>query len=246
MIVVAQWPARPGAISNGSSGASLGGRDDTAASPMPLFQGAMPRSEVQAEKPCHTDERTARLRAFDPRGGLVKHPGAAVVAIDWRTIHKRLFTFAVRRHRLSPDDADEVVQQAILRFLDPAYVAYDPAVHGDVLRFLGSIVNSLVANQRRRPSTLPLLVVVFEHLDTAPSPEDQAIVTEHAREVVALLLERTARDRIASRLLALLLEGVTDPEEQAANLGVAVAEIKNAMRRLKTYLETITKGTGGN
>lgn len=177
----------------------------------------------------------------------MKHLRAAVVGIDWRTIHKRLFTFAVRRHRLSPDDADEVVQQAILRFLDPAYVAYDPAVHGDVLRFLGSIVNSLVANQRRRPSTIPLLVVVFEHLtDTAPSPEDQAIGTEHAREVVALLLERTARDPIAGRLLTLLLEGVTDPEEQAAKLGVPVAEIKNAMRRLKTHLETLTKGTGGN
>lgn len=177
----------------------------------------------------------------------MKHPGAAVVAIDWRTIHKRLFTFAVRRHRLSPDDADEVVQQATLRFLDPAYVAYDPAVHGDVLRFLGSIVNSLVANRRRRPSTAPLLVVVFEHVtDTAPSPEDEAIANEHAREIVTLLLERTVHDRIAGRLLTLLLEGITDPEDQAAKLAVSIAEIKNAMRRLKTHLETITKGTGGN
>lgn len=166
--------------------------------------------------------------------------------IDWTAIRKRLVAFA-RRKGLAREDAEQVAQEAIGRVFDPAHAPYDPDVHGDLLRFLGSVVNGLISNLRKRRSYTPLsMQAVSALVETAPSPEDDAIAREQARDVVEALLERTADDPIAHRILALMREGVMTPIEQAARLGVPISEIYKAKRRLKTHSGAIRKASGGN
>lgn len=174
----------------------------------------------------------------------VGHP--AVPGNDWPAIRKRLVAFA-RRKGLTREDAEQVAQEAIGRVFDPAYAPYDADLHGDLLRFLGSVVNGMISNLRKRRSYTPLsMQAVSAVVETAPSPEDHAIAREQAREVVDVLVERTADDPIAHRILTLIEEGVITPIEQAARLGVPIAEIYKAKRRLKTHCAAIRKASGGN
>jgi DNA-directed RNA polymerase specialized sigma24 family protein len=169
----------------------------------------------------------------------------ALDTADWKAVSKRLFAYALRRHRLSPEDAEQIAQEAIRRFFDPAYSRYAPEAHGDVLRFLGSVVNGIVVNQRRRRHERPASTFALDALiDSAPSPEDRAADAEHARAIVAVLMNRTQDDRIARRVLEIMSQGISKPAEQAAELAVPIAEVYLARRRLKSHLAAVTSPTG--
>ena len=167
-------------------------------------------------------------------------------SIDWKWTYENLVAFGRRRHGSLPEDAEQDAQEAIRRFFDPAYVRYDAERHGAVLEFLGSIVNAIVANRRRRGSS-PKAFLDGRSDDGEPmTPEDVAIAREHARRVVVKLVERTGRDAIVTKLLAVMMQEVQDIEEQAERVGVSLAAIEKARRRLHAHVEAITNSLGEN
>jgi hypothetical protein len=167
-------------------------------------------------------------------------------AIDWRRTYEQLVAYGRRRHRLLLEDAQQVAQEAIRRFFDPTYLGYDSELHGSVLRFLGSIVNGIVSNERQRGSSAKSFLG-FANEQEMPSPEEDAIARERFNQVVAKLMERTTRDHIARKLLAVMLEGVEGIEREAEKVGVSAAEeIEKARRRLKAHVEAITNSLGEN
>lgn len=167
-------------------------------------------------------------------------------SIDWKSTSEQLVAFARRRHRLTAEEAEQDAQEAIRRFFDPDYVRFDPAAHGTLLEFLGSIVNAIVANRRRRGSSSKAFLGWGTDDGEPMTPEDIAIAREHAGRVVAKLVERTERAPVVARLLAVLLEGVEGIENEAERVGVSVAEIEKARRRLKAHVEVITNSLGEN
>lgn len=72
------------------------------------------------------------------------------------------------------------------------------------------------------------------------------MAVEHARIVLEQLTERTAHDAVGAGLLRLLLDGVVDRQDQAAALGIDVPEVQRAMRRLKSHLDAVNKGSRGS
>jgi hypothetical protein len=137
-------------------------------------------------------------------------------------------------------------QEAIRRFFDPDYVRYDPDLHGTVLNFLGSIANAIAANTRRRGSSAKWFLGFANDQEQPRSPEQHAIAKERFERVLAKLLERTKHDSIAQKLLAVVLDGAEGIEQEAERVGVSVAEIEKALRRLKAHIETITNSLGEN
>lgn len=167
-------------------------------------------------------------------------------SIDWKETYEQLVGYGRRQHRLSLEDAKQVAQEAIRRFFDPAYLRYDPAVHGTVLSFLGSIVNALVANMRRRGSSSKWFLGFADGENQPRSPEDHAIAKERFERVLVKLIERTKHDPIARKLLAAMLDGAEGIEQEAGRVGVSIAEIEKARRRLKAHVEKITNSMGDN
>lgn len=148
-------------------------------------------------------------KSGDDRAALGPEP------IDWRWTYEQLVAFGRRRHRLSPEEAEQDAQEAIRRFFDPSYIRYDPAVHGTVLSFLGSIVNAIVANIRKRSSSAKWFLGFANDEEQPRSPEEHAIAKERFERVLAKLLERTKHDPIARRLLAVMLDGAEGIEQEA-------------------------------
>ena len=167
-------------------------------------------------------------------------------SIDWKWTYENLVAFGRRRHRLTSEQAEQDAQEAISRVFDPAYIRYDPAVHGTLLEFLGSIVNAIVANRRRRGSPAKWFLGLEGDEEEPRSPEEHAIAKERFERVLVKLLERTKHDPIARKLLAVMLEGVEGIENEADRVGVTAAQIEKALRRLKAHVEVITNSLGEN
>ena len=166
---------------------------------------------------------------------------------DWNAIYRRLVAYGIVHHRLSLEDAEQVAQEALGRFFDPAYAAYDPQTHNDLLRFLRSTVNGIVVNQhRRQASSADWFVRSVGLVETEPSPEDYAIAAEHAHIVLEKLTQRTAADPLARRIIATTLDGIHGATEQAETLGVSIEEVYRARRRIKDYLAAVVGNLGGN
>ena len=196
--------------------------------------------------PKYGSPETSKGRVFE-RQYIVTNQGGnraadAPAGTDWTAITRRLVLLAVHRHRLSLEDAEQIAQDAVCRFFDAEYVRYEPDTHGDVARFLGSIVNGLVVNHRRHDAHGTAWLVGSAGLvDTQPSPEEHAMLAEHGRHALAKLRRRTKRDVLVMRLVeAILFDGIHGPTEQAKHLGVRIKDIYEAWRRLREHLEAIS------
>lgn len=180
------------------------------------------------------------------RGG---EPAAdAPAGIDWEAITRRLVLYAMHDHHLPLADAEQIAQEAIYRYFGGDAERYDAERHGTVLRFLRGIVNGLVSNVRRHEAHgRAWTVESATWIESAPTPEEHAILIEHGRQALARLRRRTKRDPIVWRLVeAIVLEGVCGPTAQAEHLGVRVEDIYEAWRRLKEHLQAISISMGVN
>src|SRR5579859_6882282 len=75
----------------------------------------------------------------------------AIADADWSRIHARVVAYAFARCR-SRALAEDLAQGAIRCVLDPAYAEWDPQKQPSLARFLGSVVNGLLRNERVRAS----------------------------------------------------------------------------------------------
>lgn len=161
----------------------------------------------------------------------------------WASAFKRLVLWTVRRHRANPADAEEIVQEAIRQFIQSGGVP-DPVDSKVLLEALGSRVNGIVVNRRRKKVERAVRLTSDgsqAELDDPPDPSERIVGAQLANKAISALLERLSDDPIATAVVMQTADGVEDPAEQAKALGCDVREVYNARRRLKVQTEAIRK-----
>jgi len=146
-------------------------------------------------------------------------------------------------HRLGAADAEDIVHEAIEQFIRAGGVA-DPADRGALLQALGSRINGIVVNQRRKKALRavgPTADGAPAELEDPPDPEMTLVEGAAVRKAVGLLLDRTAGDELACAIVLEMAEGMDEPAELAKVLGRDVGEVYNARRRLKPHIEAVNK-----
>lgn len=161
----------------------------------------------------------------------------------WALAFKRLVPWAVKRHGLNPADAEEMVQDAIKQFLASGGVA-DPSNPQALLQALGSRINGLAVNRRRKKAERAFTLTADgepAEPDDPPDPEQRIVGDDVARRAVSALFERVGNDEVVFWIVTQMSEGVDEPADHAKALGLDVREVYNARRRLKTHVEAIKK-----
>lgn len=161
----------------------------------------------------------------------------------WVWAFKRLVLWTVKKHRMNPADAEETVQEAIRIFLKAGGTA-DPA-DAEGLRFaLGSHINGIVANRRRKKADLAVQLTEDgseSEPDHPSDPEARIVGADTARKAISLLLDRANDDSVVSDIIVHTTEGVEDPADQAKAIGCSTLEVYNGRRRLKAHADAVRK-----
>lgn len=164
--------------------------------------------------------------------------------VEWGQVAMRLTVYAHRRlRRIGVEDAslaEDYASEAIRRHFDEAYADWsgeDPLLH-----HLGSVVNGLVSNLRRKRARRP----THHELDERRAPEDARLGPEHrvetrelARIALAALRARLDGDDVAEGVVEQLLVGEDRPRAIARALELDVREVYNANRRLKKHYAAV-------
>ncbi len=169
-------------------------------------------------------------------------------SLDWADMTKRLTIYSRDRSGVSWEIAEEIAQEAITRFLDPAYAGAwdeDDVSEKDVMKQLGSTVNGIIQNRRRTKSLTH--VVSADPLDpltalskrTNPGGQDELEVRELGKRALALLLEELTDEDLLQNIVLQEWWQVSKPADQARNLDVPVAKIYKARRELKDYYDGV-------
>lgn len=166
-------------------------------------------------------------------------------SVDWGEETLRLTGFAFRRlgrkHRLK--DAEDLALEAIAQYLDPRN---SPDRSKSLRDVLGSIVNGLVKNLRRKearwagPPGDP--DDVLEHVAAKTlTPEEAVGFKEKVKRKMDALLDRVATVPEAEQILLLEIEGVDEPSEQAQKLKVDIRDVYRARRKLAGIQDEINE-----
>lgn len=161
----------------------------------------------------------------------------------WASIFKRLVLWTIKRHRANLTDAEEVVQEAIRQFIEAGGGA-DPADPKALLGALGSRINGIVINHRRKKATRAIRLTADgsqAELDDPPDPNERIIDGDLANKAISALLERLGDDALATAVVMQTADGVEDPADQAKALGRDVREVYNARRRIKVQTDAVRK-----
>jgi hypothetical protein len=169
---------------------------------------------------------------------------------EWRSISKRLVLYAAKHHRLGNDDAQEVAQEAIRRYFDPKYAAWDREKYPELLRFLGSTVNGIVSNMRKRAANRHELatdnLAESDWHDHSPSAEQRLLDAALGRKAVGMLLEAAKGNQLVEDVCLQMFCGIDTPAEQASALGVPVESVYEARRRLDALKAKVKTALGGD
>ena len=158
---------------------------------------------------------------------------------EWASLFTRLTKYAhacLRRRDFAL--AEDFAQRAIEKVLDVKYKAWDPATEPDIFDHLAKIVKGDVSNRRRDRAAhreLSTMHATLEEIAPA-SPDGDPESTLEGKQALAKLAarigEELAGDMLALRIVALSVEGITTPREQAAAVGAPYDEVRNARKRL--------------
>jgi RNA polymerase sigma factor (sigma-70 family) len=186
------------------------------------------------------NERSSDLLAGTGKEKRATAPGEGEL---WASVFKRLVLWTVKRHRANPADAEEVVQEAVRQFIQSGGVA-DPADPKAFLDALGSRINGIVINRRRKKATRAVRLTADgsqAELDDPPDPSERIIEGQLANKAISALLERLGDDALATAVVMQTADGVEDPADQAKALGRDVHEVYNARRRIKVKTDAVRK-----
>ncbi len=154
--------------------------------------------------------------------------------VDWGEITLRLTLFAVRRG-VPPDDAEEVVQEAFSQLFDPDYKEWSPDVPSvaSLMRHLGSTVNGIIMNKRRRQGRWgPAVDLARVKLSNGVTADRE----RHSADWQCEVLGRLDGDDDACSIFYLIVDDVPKAADEAAELGWPVARVYEARRRLRQKL----------
>lgn len=179
---------------------------------------------------------------------------------DWGDIHARVLDFATYRvgDKTSNARAEDLTQAAIARVY--AYDSkWDPAKEPDLTRFLMSVVNSLLANERtsareqrnvsfsdpKSPTARRALRAAQRVSDPRAHSEAEHVDHDLLARRLTLLGERFAGDPQALEYLALLQSGEDSPAEIRAATGWSAETVMNVRRRVLRGAALVARDLGG-
>ncbi|MCR9165977.1 MAG: hypothetical protein ACE37F_25190 [Nannocystaceae bacterium] len=161
-----------------------------------------------------------------------------LASTDWGEVAVRLTAYALNRLRRggidNPDDAKDVVQEALRRLFDPQSRDWSPTspCKKGLMRHLGSEINGIVANRvrlrMRRGDALPEDSLAKKPGGTRPDE------TDGLEDLVYTLLERVDGDDDASDILDLFLKGTEKASDQAETLKWTPSRVYEARRRIRS------------
>lgn len=170
---------------------------------------------------------------------------ALVAAQDWARIRVDLLRFACRIAR-SKQAADELVQEALARVIDPERDPWDPEVEPLLARHMMRIIDKIHRGDREKAAVRrdPRNVAAVEARTTQRSatPEDAALAAEREQEAKSTLDEvkvDLAGDTVALEVIDQSERGVDRPADQAKATGRSIAEILNARKRVRRAIEAV-------
>jgi DNA-directed RNA polymerase specialized sigma24 family protein len=163
---------------------------------------------------------------------------------DWRRLRKQLVGFAVYRCK-NKELAEELVQRAMEKLLDPRRSSWVPAKEPVLARHLMSLVNTAYANERtsaRARRDVPL--------DDDPNDEDElrderAFSEDRAAEMdmnarrLKMLCARFEGEEIPAKLLGHMLDGLETPAALATAMRMTVDEVVVVRRRILRHAADI-------
>ena len=156
---------------------------------------------------------------------------------NWERITAQLTTFAWNRiRRRSWETAQELAQDAIAA----AWAkndGWDPEKE-PLLKHLSKRVIGLASNEWRRKRNSFEAKMSYERLAElpaaidAPTPDEELDRRRHSALFSERLSARLAGDELATMLVTLMTEGIATPRDQASATGRAIADIREARRRV--------------
>jgi DNA-directed RNA polymerase specialized sigma24 family protein len=169
-----------------------------------------------------------------------------LAGVDVPALFKRMSLYAARRlgKRATLEEGEDLAAEALRQLYDPEFKDWDPTKQS-IEDFLGSTINGLVQNRRRRKA--PQLLEGAEDLEavagqsSAASPAEVVERKLDGREAMNRLLESIKDDPLVTEIVMLQLDGVEDPKIQAERFGRPRKDIYNARRRLETHLEALRR-----
>jgi DNA-directed RNA polymerase specialized sigma24 family protein len=175
-------------------------------------------------------------------------------AQDWGELHSRLVDFADHRcGKRAEAQARDLAQAAITRVY--SYESkWDPAKEPDLLRFLMSVVNSLLANERTSAAARTTRSVsspktgreASKVADARPLPDEQLAGADLLSRRMTLLHERCAGDADVLRMLELLAAGLESPAEMREATGWTTDAVVATRRRMLRAAASVARALGGD
>ncbi len=155
----------------------------------------------------------------------------------WAQAYPRLVGWTIKRHRASLEDAEEVVQEAITQLYE-AETDIGSDLRG-ALDAAGSRINGIMRNRWTKKIDKIIKPTSDGTLPDSRSggdPETHIGRKQWASHAITLLLERVQGD---ATLEGVVMNGDGKPRDVAAELGVDVAAVYNARRRLKAHVAAV-------
>ncbi len=188
-------------------------------------------------------------------------PVDAITKAEWLVHRERLVKFAFYRTR-SHERADDLTQEAMRRVVDDNWEPWDPTTHPDIVRYMMSIVNRLIANKRTEAATHREIAMssaekssraerrAEREADRMPaaqrSPEEAVVAADLASRRITMLRARLAErnDTLALLCLERFMQGIDKPAELALALGTTIAEAIKARDRVFYQAERVARDLG--
>jgi hypothetical protein len=157
----------------------------------------------------------------------------------------RLVAFAMKHEKVTMDDARDLAQHALRRLIEAGDVTdVDPLVQrGTSLIRQKAHDDRRAEARRRRPEWLRALVQMRS--SPADNPERQTSAKERSEKLFGELFARAHDDPQVHGLVNAMLDGNSEPVEQAAALGLSERDLRNARKRLLRTVRDIAERHGG-
>jgi DNA-directed RNA polymerase specialized sigma24 family protein len=162
---------------------------------------------------------------------------------DWGEMFVRLYAYGTGKMRMNPADAEQIAQEALLRFVDPKYASWDREKEPSLLRHLGSIFNGVARDMRTKKAfnqeRLSSSADQPDQPDVASSQEDRVFAADQVRQGVGRMLELSAGKKVVQDVIMLMAEEVDGAAEQARRLGLPIARIYEARRTVTELVDVV-------
>jgi DNA-directed RNA polymerase specialized sigma24 family protein len=166
---------------------------------------------------------------------------------DWGRLRLQVLNLAMKLAR-SRAAAEDLVQEAILRVIDPDGDPWDPATEPELARHLMRIIDNIrrVERAHRKVQRDPSIEATVEERMTprAPTPEKPSVDAEGegaAQRRLAAVKEKLGDDPVALKVIEQTEQGVDRPAEQALATGESLDDIRTARKRVRTAIATILR-----